>query len=79
LNAIGQALYYAREKYMDGRRSVREILDAVERDIAEKGLEVIDVRPMGDYAYFRRFELAAALNRLRTLRVRTLTDSAGNP
>ncbi len=69
LNAIGQALYYAREKYMDGRRTLRQILDAVERDIAEKGLDVIDVRPMGDYAYFRRFELAAALNRLRTLKV----------
>ncbi len=70
LNAIGQALYYAREKYMDGRRTLREILDAVERDIRERGLDVIDVRPMGDYAYFRRFELAAALNRLRTLRVK---------
>ncbi len=70
LNAIGQALYYAREKYMDGRRTVREILDAVERDIAEHGLDVLDPRPMGDYAYFRRFELAAALNRLRTLRVK---------
>ncbi len=70
LNAIGQALYYAREKYMDGRRTLREILDAVERDIREKGLDVIDVRPMGDYAYFRRFELAAALNRLRTLKVK---------
>ncbi len=70
LNAIGQALYYARERYMDGRRTLREILDAVERDIAAKGLDVIDVRPMGDYAYFRRFELAAAMNRLRTLKVR---------
>ena len=70
LNAIGQALYYAREKYMDGRRTLREILEAVERDIESRGLDVIDVRPMGDYAYFRRFELAAALNRLRTLKVR---------
>ncbi len=70
LNAIGQALYYARERYMDGRRSLREILLAVEQDIRERGLDVIDTRPMGEYAYFRRFELAAALNRLRTLRVR---------
>ena len=70
LNAIGQALYYAREKYMDGRRTLREILDAVERDIQHHGLDVIDSRPMGDYAYFRRFELAAALNRLRTLRIK---------
>ena len=70
LNAIGQALYYARQQYMDGQRTVRDILLAVERDIRERGLDVIDTRPMGDYAYFRRFELAAALNRLRTLRVK---------
>ena len=70
LNAIGQALYYARERYMDGQRTLREILDAVEQDILTHGLDVIDVRPMGDYAYFRRFELAAALNRLRTLQVK---------
>jgi len=70
LNAIGQALYYARERYMDGRRTLPEILTAVEQDISRQGLDVIDDRPMGDYAYFRRFELAAALNRLRTLRVR---------
>ncbi len=74
LNAIGQALYYAREKYMDGQRTLREILDAVEQDITQKGVEVIDPRPMGDYAYFRRFELAAALNRLRTLKVKMLID-----
>ncbi len=70
VRAIAQALYYAREKYMDGRRTVKEILDAVMRDIDEQGLDVLDPRRMGDYARFRAFELAAALNRLRTLRVK---------
>jgi predicted ABC-class ATPase len=70
VRAIAQALYYAREKYMDGRRTMKEILDAVMRDIDEQGLDVLDPRRMGDYARFRRFELAAALNRLRTLRVK---------
>ena len=70
LNAIGQALYYARERYMDGRRTVAEILDLVMRDIDEKGLDVLDSRLMGNYARFRKQELAAALNRLRTLRVK---------
>ncbi|HEY64961.1 MAG TPA: ABC-ATPase domain-containing protein, partial [Caldilineae bacterium] len=70
VRAIAQALYYAREKYMDGRRTVKEILDAVMCDIDEQGLDVLDPRRMGDYARFRRFELAAALNRLRTLRVK---------
>ena len=69
LNAIGQALYYARQRYMDGRRTLPEILDAVMADVDQGGLDVLDRRPVGDLARFRRYEMAAALNRLRTLRV----------
>jgi len=69
LNAIGQALYYARQYYMDGRRTLPDILDAVMTDIDREGLDVLDRRLVGDLARFRRYELAAALNRLRTLRV----------
>jgi predicted ABC-class ATPase len=69
LNAIGQGLYYARQRYMDGRRTLPEILDAVMADIDREGLDALDPRPVGDLARFRRYELAAALNRLRTLRV----------
>ena len=70
VNALGQALYYARTKYMDGARTLPDILDMVMQDIESSGLDVIDPRKMGDYAMFRRLELAAALNRLPTLRVR---------
>jgi len=69
LNAIGQALYYTRERYMDRHRALPEILDAVMADIDREGLDVLDRRSVGDLARFRRYELAAALNRLRTLRV----------
>jgi hypothetical protein len=69
LNAIGQALYYARQRYMDGRRTLPEILDAVMADIDRDGLDALDRRSVGDLVRFRRHELAAALNRLRTLRV----------
>jgi hypothetical protein len=69
LNAIGQALYYARQRYMDGGRTLPEILDAVMADVDRGGLDVLDRRSVGDLARFRRYELAAALNRLRTLRV----------
>ena len=69
LNAIGQALYYARQRYMDGGRTLPEILDAVIADLDHEGLDVLDRRSVGDLARFRRYELAAALNRLRTLRV----------
>jgi predicted ABC-class ATPase len=73
LNAIGQALYYARQHYMDGARSLPEILDAVMDDIDRSGLDVLDRRLVGDLVCFRRTELAAALNRLRTLQVRQRT------
>jgi predicted ABC-class ATPase len=66
--AIGEALSYA-QKYMDGQRSLAEILDHIFRDISEKGLNVIGNSKSGNYAMFRRFELAAALNRLRSLEV----------
>jgi predicted ABC-class ATPase len=69
VNAIGQALYYARTKYMDGTRALPEILKLVIEDMANDGLDVIDPRRMGDYAIFRSLELAAALNRLPTLKI----------
>jgi predicted ABC-class ATPase len=69
LNAIGQGLYYARQRTMDGQRTLPEILDAVMSDIDRGGLDVLDRRLVGDLARFRRYELAAALNRLRTLQV----------
>jgi len=67
--ALAAALLYARERYVDGKRSLCEILDLVEADIEARGLDAIDRRLVGDHAHFRRFELAAALNRLRSLEV----------
>jgi uncharacterized protein YlxW (UPF0749 family) len=43
-------------------------------DIAEKGLDVITPFPQGDLALFRRFELAAAINRVRTLEVKSVQE-----
>ena len=40
-------------------------------DFDENGLDVLDRRLVGNLARFRRFELAAAINRLRTLEVST--------
>jgi predicted ABC-class ATPase len=70
LNAIGQALYFAREKFMSGDHSVGEIVHAVEEAIHQDGLDAIDPRRSGEYAAFRALELAAALNRLRTLKIK---------
>jgi len=38
--------------------------------LLKKGLDVLNPRPVGDYAAFRVQELGAAMNRLRTLSVR---------
>jgi predicted ABC-class ATPase len=70
LRAIALGIVYAKSKYIDGKRTIPEILDRIVKDLETKGLDVISEFPQGDLAYFRRFELAAALDRLRTLQVR---------
>jgi len=67
--AVGLALWLARERFMDGRRTLAEVLDLVERALAREGLDALDPRRVGDLAAFRRFELAAAVNRLRGVAV----------
>ncbi len=69
VRALAQALVYSTRTVLDGSHTIEQIVDDVEREITSHGLAVIDDRFSGSYAAFRRFELAAALNRLRTLRV----------
>lgn len=68
--AIGDIIYYLLRKYMDGEKSLSTLLDLVEKDLDEKGLDVVCPHLRGDYARPRRFEVAAAINRLRTLKCR---------
>ena len=68
VSAVGDILVYAK-KYMGG--SLARTLDRVEEDLDRGGLEVISPfrgHP-GDYARPRMMEVAAAINRLRSLRV----------
>ena len=67
--AIGDAIYYA-IRYMEGEPTLRDIVENVTADTAENGLSVLSPYPVGTYAAFRGLELAAAINRLRTLSVR---------
>lgn len=66
---IADTLHYLSVRYADGKRSIREILTWVENDFDTWGLDVAGPFARGDYARPRRFEVAAALNRLCTLRV----------
>ncbi|NJK37807.1 MAG: hypothetical protein HC835_19215 [Oscillatoriales cyanobacterium RM2_1_1] len=70
VQAIAAAMVYGRQHYIDGKTFLPVILDRIMADIAAKGLDVLTQFPQGDLAMFRRFELAAAINRLRTLKVR---------
>ncbi|MFB6246063.1 MAG: ABC-ATPase domain-containing protein [Candidatus Pacearchaeota archaeon] len=66
--AIGDAIFYAK-RYMKNEKTIKEIVDQVSEDIKEKGLDVINPSLQGDFAGFRKFELAQAINRLRILEV----------
>ncbi len=66
--AIGHAIDYARE-YMDGHNPLQEVIGRVMRDVDRVGLDVLDPKRTGHLAAFRGLELAAALNRIRGLRV----------
>ncbi|MBE9129338.1 MULTISPECIES: ABC-ATPase domain-containing protein [unclassified Coleofasciculus] len=70
LRAIAQAIVYAKRQCINGRHTMPEILNRVMADIESNGLDILSNLPEGDLVLFRRFELAAALNRLRTLKVR---------
>jgi predicted ABC-class ATPase len=66
---IGDALLALASGLCDGRRSVAELLDALEARTAEQGIEALAEPGFGDRAAARRYEIAAALNRLRSLRL----------
>ena len=67
--AIGRALAYLSRQVLPSTPSIPEALDVVEGVLEQLGPDAFDDRLPGDMAAFRRFELAATLNRLRTLRV----------
>lgn len=65
--AIADALQLCAKTYMDGRRTVREVVDALNEDIERDGLDVLNPgMHMVGLARPRRYELAAAINRVRT-------------
>ena len=72
--AIGYALHLASDRLISNRISMGGILDDLETIFDEKGLDALAParRPgehPGNFARPRRFEIAAALNRLRSLEV----------
>ena len=71
---IGLLLYYAKLRYMQEGYPLREMLDMIDRDLSSEGLATVSRDVRGDLARPRRYELAAALNRLPTFRVSHATE-----
>ncbi|MFO8050808.1 MAG: ABC-ATPase domain-containing protein [Thermoplasmatota archaeon] len=66
--AIADGIRLAKE-HMDGKRSLDEVLDIVMELIQENGLDVLSGSPNGSYAMFRKMDIAAGINRMRTLEI----------
>jgi predicted ABC-class ATPase len=74
-HAVGHAIHLASERYMDGRTALRQVVENVEELLDREGLDLLDPyyrqsRHPGNYARPRKYEIAAAINRLRTVRMR---------
>ena len=91
-NAIGQAIHLAATRFMDGRATLREVVEQLDEHLDHEGLELLDPfnkqgrpssktrsghperelpgRHPGNFARPRKFEIAAAINRLRTVRMK---------
>ena len=65
---LAHAMHHAM-RYMDGQRTLKEVVDCVLEDVTDLGLECLTPFLTGDIARFRAFELSAAINRMRTLEV----------
>ncbi len=71
---VCEALTRLPKAFLDGRRTLAQTLDALETAMDEgtgsSGLDCVNTRePRGDFVRPRRFEIAAAINRLRGVRM----------
>jgi predicted ABC-class ATPase len=74
--AIGELIYLYAEQWLDRSPSLRQGLERMLAEVKEKGFDAVTPYPMADLALPRIFELAGAINRMRTLRVR---EKEGGP
>ncbi|BAZ43770.1 ABC transporter ATPase [Chondrocystis sp. NIES-4102] len=74
LKAIALAIVYAKENYHQQQLTMREILQRIKQDITTSGLNIIGNAHQGDLVMFRPLELASALNRLRSLQIKQLSE-----
>lgn len=69
VRGIGSAIAYLQDQYLNDQLSLDKVIEAVNADVDNKSLDVLTRSPSGELVRFRSFELAAALNRLRSLNI----------
>ncbi|MCP4397734.1 MAG: ABC-ATPase domain-containing protein [bacterium] len=65
--SIGDIILYYSRQYAGGEQSLRRGLERVFADLEQQGFDLLSPRKLGSYAMPRIFEVAAAINRLRSL------------
>jgi predicted ABC-class ATPase len=71
--AIVYAMNYISPKYINGKMSMKQLMDQIKTDIDAEGLDILAPRGRkypNNISKPRIFEIAAALNRLRTFKVK---------
>ena len=68
--AIGELIYLYSQRYLERYPDLRSGIDALYKDIEERGLDIAVPCRRGDLALPRKFELAGAINRMRTLKIK---------
>ena len=68
---IGEALRFVHGHLADGNRTLPMLLDALDAILEDEGVEALSQweAPTGDLVRPRRHEVAAAMNRLRSLSI----------
>ncbi|KPU26839.1 ABC transporter ATPase [Caloranaerobacter sp. TR13] len=71
--AIANTIMYIKKKYINDKTTLTDIIKKLYKDIEEKGLDVISPytgSPAGNMAIPRPYEVAAAINRLRIIKMK---------
>ncbi|MBO8138486.1 MAG: ABC-ATPase domain-containing protein [Desulfotomaculum sp.] len=70
-SAIGEIIRYAAKRYMNNKLTLSEVIEKVLKDIKEHGLDIISPfkgQHPGNLALPRKYEICAAINRMRGLK-----------
>jgi predicted ABC-class ATPase len=74
--AMAYAAARARHGAMDGKRSLVDVVAVILEEIQDRGLGVVHPHDIGELAAFRGVEMAALVNRLRSLRTEPAQEPA---